>query len=222
MKIVTVDIARTTWLFPLAEFNPIGRSMTQALIDLKERYKFKKAPTHSLDFDPEKKGLIFSEGEFVNRDGVAVLAKLSLFSDGAVSDTWSSTRDSEDLLKDAMRWIKAQHGFSLPAERSAKTLYLSALTVLAENFQIPGKAKFDALAEMMSARLAEAGRPNKGYIVNGFNLVSAEWDKQGAPVEYRFEIRNSSHPGENRYYASAPLPTDIHFALLQEQERLFS
>jgi hypothetical protein len=222
MRIVTVDIARATWLFPLAELNPTGKSMTRVLVDLKERYKFKKAPTHSLDFDPEAKGLIFNEGEFVNRDGVAVLAKLSLFSDGIVSDTWSSTRDAEDLLKDAMQWVKTQHGFSLPADRSVKTLYLSALTVMAEKFQLPGMAKFEELAAMMSSRLAEAGRPNRGYIASGFNLLSAEWDQSGAPVPYRFEVRSNSHPGENRYYASAPLPTDIHLALLEDQVRLFS
>jgi hypothetical protein len=82
-------------------------------------------------------------------------------------------------------------------------------------------AKFEALAEMVSSRLAETGRPNKGYIVGGFNLWSAEWDQSGAPVPYRFEVRTASRPGENRYYASAPLPTDIHLALLEEQERLF-
>jgi hypothetical protein len=222
MKIVSVDIARTSWLFPLGELNPTGRSMTQALVGLKERYRFQKAPTHSLDFDPEAKGLIFNQGEFINRDGVAVIAKLSIFGDGVVSDTWSSTRDSEDLLKDAMQWIKTEHGFSLPMDRSVKTLYLSALTIMAENFKLPGKEKFEALAEMMSSRLADAGRPNKGYIVDGFTLLSAEWDQPGAPVQYRFEVRTTSHPSENRYYASAPLPTDIHLALLEEQERLFS
>jgi hypothetical protein len=43
-----------------------------------------------------------------------------------------------------------------------------------------------------------------------------------APVQCRFEIRSNSHPGENRYYASAPVPTDVHLDLLEEQERLFS
>jgi len=221
MKIVYVEIARTTWIFPLAELNPTGRSMTQALIGLKERYKFKKAPTHSLDFDPEAKGLIFNEGEFVNREGIAVLVKLSIFSDGVVSDTWSSTRDAEDLLKDAMQWLKTEHGFSLPTDRSVKTLYLSTLTVAAENFELPGKTKFEALAEIVSSRLASSGRPTKEYIVNGFSLLPAQWDQPGAPVQYRFEIKTNSHPGENRYYASAPLPTDVHLALLEEQERLF-
>jgi hypothetical protein len=139
-----------------------------------------------------------------------------------VSDTWSSTRDSEDLLEDVMKWLKTEHAFSLPNDRAIGKLYLSALNVTAENIQFPGQSKLEALAKMLSLRLTETGRANKGYIVNGFSLLSADWDIAGAPVQYRFEVKASSHPGEHRYYASAPLPTDIHFALLEEQERLFT
>jgi hypothetical protein len=222
MKIIHVEIARATWLFPLQELNPTGRSFTQAFIELKDRYKFKKAPAHTLDFDAEAKGLIFDQGEFVNREGVPIIAKLSIFTDGIVSDTWSSTKDSEDLLEDVMKWVKAEHGFSLPSDRLVKRLYLSALNVTTEKGQIPGRSKLEELAEMVSLRLTETGRANKGYIVSGFSLSSADWDQPGTPVQYRFEIKTASHPGENRYYASAPLPTDVHIALLEEQERLFS
>jgi hypothetical protein len=221
MKIINVDVARTSWLFPFQEINPAGRSFTQAFIELKTRYKFKKAPTHTLDFDTEAKGLIFDQGEFVNRDGISIIAKLSIFTDGIVSDTWSSTRDSEDLLEDVMKWVKTEHGFSLPTDRMVRKLYLSSLTVTTEKGQIPGRSKLEALAEMVSMRLTETGRTNKGYIINGFSLSSADWDQPGAPVPYRFEIKTASHPGENRYYASAPLPTNVHITLLEEQERLF-
>ncbi len=221
MKIINIEIARTTWLFPITELNPAGRSLTQAFIALRDKYKFKKSPAHTLDFDAETKGLIFDQGEFINRDGVPVLAKLSLFTDGIVSDTWSSTRDSEDLLEDVMKWVKAEHGFSLPSDRIVKKLYLSALNVTAENVKVPGQSKLEAFAKRVSERLTETGRPNKGYIVNGFSLLSADWDQTGAPVPYRFEVKTASHPGENRYYAAAPLPTDVHVALLEEQERIF-
>lgn len=221
MKLISVDVARTTWLFPLMELNPSGRSFTQTFIDLKSRYNFKKAPAHSLDFDPESKGLVFNEGDFVNREGISVLAKLTIFTDGVVSDTWSSTRDSEDLLEDAMKWIKTEHGFSLPPDRSVKKLYLSQLTVKAETGQIAGRSKLEELAELVGAKLAETGRPNKGYTVNGFSLLPRDWDQSGSPAHYRFEVKVGSLPGENRYHASAPLPTDVHLALLEEQERLF-
>jgi hypothetical protein len=220
MKLISVDSARTTWLFPLSELNPNGRSLTQAFIDLKERYNFKKAPAHSLDFDPEAKGLVFNQGDFVNRDGISVIVKLTIFTDGVVSDSWSSTRDSEELLEDTMKWLKTEHGLSLPPDRKVRRLYLSQLTVSAEKGQIAGKPELKALGELLSSKLAETGRPNKGFTVGGFSLWSEDWDQSGSPAPYRFEIKAGSLPGENRYYASAPLPTDVHLALLEEQERL--
>jgi hypothetical protein len=137
--------------------------MTKVFGDLKQRYNFKKAPTHSLDYDPESKGLVFNEGEFVNRDGIPVIVKLTIFSDGVVSDAWSSTRDSEDLLEDAMKWLKEQHGFSLPADRRVKRLYLSQLTVSAGQGQIACRECLEALAKLATAKLTETGRENKGF-----------------------------------------------------------
>jgi hypothetical protein len=222
MKLISVDVARTTWLFPVTELNPSGRSMTQAFVDLKERYNFKKAPAHSLDLDPESKGLVFNEGEFVNREGVRILVKLTIFTDGVVSDAWSSTRDSEDLLEDAMKWLKEQHGFGLPADRRIKKLYLSQLTVSAGQGQIACRERFEALAQIATVKLTETGRENKGFAIGGFSLWATDWDQPGAQAQYRFEIKVGSAPGENRYFASAPVPTDAHLALLEEQERLFS
>ena len=94
MKVISVDSARTTWLFPLAELNPTGKSMNDMFMKLKDRYKFKKSPAHMFDVDATaKKGFVFEQGEFLNREGVLVVVKLSIFTDGAVADCWSSTRD---------------------------------------------------------------------------------------------------------------------------------
>jgi hypothetical protein len=79
MNLISVDVARATWIFPLTELNPTGRSFAKAFVGLRERYNFKKYPKHSLDFDQEAKGLIFEEGDFKNRNGVDIIVKLSVF-----------------------------------------------------------------------------------------------------------------------------------------------
>lgn len=220
MNLISVDMARATWLFPLTELNPTGRSFTQIFADLKKRYSFQKAPAHSLDYDAEAKGLVFNEGEFVNRKGVSVLVKLALFSDGIVADTWSSTTDSEDFLKDAMNWVRAEHGISLPADRSLTTLYLSQLTVSTSQKQGFVFAKIQTLADLFSKKLTESGRSNQGFVPGGLSMWATNWDQNLAPAAYRFEIKAGSKPGENRYFAAAPLPTEMHLAILEEQERL--
>jgi len=220
MKLISVDTAKATWLFPLTELNPAGRSFTQIFADLKKRYSFQKAPSHSLDYDSDAKGLVFNEGEFVNRKGNAVVVKLSLFSDGAVAETWSSTIDSEDFLKDAMNWIRTEHGIALPSDRVPTTLYFSQLTVSVSHK--PGEmfSKLQTLSDLVSKKLSELGRNNKGFVPSGFSLWAGNWDENLAPAAYRFEIKSGSKPGENRYFASAPLPTNTHLQILEEQERL--
>jgi len=222
MKLISVDTARASWLFPLTELNPTGRSFTQIFSDLKKRYSFQKAPSHSLDYDAEAKGLIFNEGEFVNREGNTVLVKFSVFSDGVVADTWSSTADSEDFLKDAMSWIRTEYGITLPTDRVPTSLYLSQLTVSMSQKHEGVFSKLQALSDVVSKKLSESGRDSKGFIAGGFSLWAANWDQNLAPSAYRFEIKAGSKPGENRYYAAAPLPTDLHLQILEEQERILS
>lgn len=66
MKLISVDVARAIWLFPLSELNPGGRSTTKTFLDFTERYNFKKAPKHTLDFDSDS-ALTFDQGEFTNK-----------------------------------------------------------------------------------------------------------------------------------------------------------
>lgn len=220
MKLISVDVARTTWLFPLSELNPTGRSLTKVFQELAARYNFKKFPNHPEDIDPESKGLVFSQGEFRIQDGQDIIVKLTVFTDGIVADCWSSTTDAEVFLKDAMQWLKKEHGFSLPADRSIKTLYLSQLTVAGKKRLTASLGKLQALADKLSTLTTESGRPNVGFTVAGFSLWAKDWDKPGAPRAYRFEIKVGSSPKEDRYYTVASLPTEAHLAILEEQERL--
>src|SRR6185312_12508582 len=220
MKVISVDAARTTWLFPLTEINPMGRSFSHTFLSIAERYGFKKFPKYSLDYDPESKGLIFSDGEFTPKSGNKVLAKLSIFADGVVADCWSSTRDSEELLTDVMGWVKSEHGFSLPADRIPKVLYLSELTVTSDKNLVMTNPKLESLAALVSAKLTASRRTNAGYTVGGMSLWAKNWDQQGSPVPYKVERKVSSSFGDNRYYAGAPLPTHEHIELLEEQEKI--
>ncbi|HTY22539.1 MAG TPA: hypothetical protein VMC85_05380 [Desulfomonilaceae bacterium] len=222
MQLISVDIAKAIWLFPLTEMNPTGRSLTQIFADIRKRYSFQKAPSHSLDYDSETKGLIFSEGEFINQKGEPILVKLSLFSDGAVAETWSSTTDSEGFLRDVMGWIHSEHGISLPPDRTPRIFYLSHLTVSMSHKHGAVFSKLQQLSELLGQKLTASGRSNKGFVAGGFSLWAANWDENVAPAAYRFEIKAGSKPGENRYFSAAPLPTEAHMEMLKEQEQLLA
>jgi hypothetical protein len=220
MKVISVDVARATWLFPVAEINPKGLNLSEAFQGLTARYDFKRFPKHTGDVDAEAKGIVFNEGTFKNRDGIKILIKLTVFQDGLVVDCWSSTRDAEDFLKDAMEWLKTEHGLSIPPDRKVKTLYLSQLTVAPSGDWAGLNSKLQGLANKISSLTKDSGRDNAGFLVGGFSMWAKDWNMPGVPGAYRFEIKLGSAPGENRYFAAAALPTEAHIAILEEQERL--
>lgn len=218
MKLISVDLARTVWLFPLTELNPTGKSLTKMLIELAERYSFKKFPKHTLDFD-EEKALTFEAGEFKNRDGIEVVVRLRIYSDGCVADCWSSTRDSQDFLEDAMRWLRAEHGLSLPAETRVKVLFVSQLTVTTEMSLTALNPKLQAFADMLSAKL-DGG--NCGFNLGSIGLWSDRYNEPGAPGPFTIEHKLGTPLSKKYYSAQAPLTTDAHLEALDSFERILA
>jgi hypothetical protein len=221
MKLISVDIARTTWLFPLTELNPKGLSFTKAFLALAERYDFKKFPKHSLDFDPEAKGLVFNEGTFKTREGREIIVKLTIFTDGILADSWSSTNDSEDFLRDGMEWLKKEHGFFIPADRKVKTLYLSQLTVTTDKKIAGLNPKLQEFADLVASTVGDRWEDNSGFNVGAVNFWPNDPTKPSSPAQFRFEIKANTPAAEKRYFAIGPVQTDVHLQLLEKLESLF-
>jgi hypothetical protein len=196
MKIISVDVARTTWLFPITELNSAGRSLTNVFLQMRDKYKFKKFPTHTVDTDPQTNALVFDQGEFRNRNGILVLVKMTIFNDGIVADCYSSTRDSDDFLKDLMNWIKTEQNLSLPPDRVIKTLYLSELTVSTGKGLAWLNPRMEEFARKLSEKMSSEGRENAGYTFGGFALWPRDWNRLGAPAHFRFELKLASQPGD--------------------------
>jgi hypothetical protein len=221
MKLISVDVARTTWLFPTTELNPHGLSLTKAFLGLAQRYDFKKFPKHSLDSDPESKGLLFNEGTYRTKDGRELLVKLTIFTDGILADSWSSTNDSEDFLKDGMEWLKKEYGFGLPADRKVKTLYLSQLTVTTDKKIAGLNPKLQSFADLVATKMEDRWEDNTGFNVGGISFWPNDPTKPLAPAQFRFEVKAGTTAAEKRYFANAPVPTEVHLQLLEKLEGLF-
>jgi len=219
MKLISIDAARTSWIFPLTELNPTGRSFTEAFADLATRYSFKKFPKHTLDVDSDK-ALTFEGGEFTNRDGEQIIIKLRVYTDGCVVDCWSSTRDAEDFLKDAMKWLKTEHGFGLPADTPIRTIYLSELTVRTNKSLISLNSKLHAFTDALSDKVKEFGGKDTGFNFGSIGFWSNDTKRPMAPGPFRFENKVGTLPKDQRYFSQAPLPTDAHLALLDKLEAI--
>src|ERR1019366_1339981 len=127
MKILSVELARVIWLFNTADMNPTGRSLNRPLADIVARYKFKKFPANLSD--SEGKGIVFSEGEFTTKSGLEVVVGVTLYNDGIVADTISSTEAATEFLHDLAQYLSTEQQLVFPAADEVKVGHFSRLVV---------------------------------------------------------------------------------------------
>src|SRR5271157_5036716 len=100
MKLLSVGLARALWFLDVNELNPGGKDIyTHLLPSLLEDYKFRTYPKAGDDLS---QGMKFMNGEFVKEDGTVLAVNCTVFNDGVAADTYSSTKDSEELLEEIL------------------------------------------------------------------------------------------------------------------------
>src|SRR6266404_5767037 len=130
MELLNVVTARAVWLFDVNELNPTGKSFFSDLLEwLKDSYHFERSPSSITDLDKDTKAFIFSRGTFQVRDEIFVDVNLKIYSDGLVADTWSSTRDSEAFIADALKSASEEFHLAYKPETIRKKNYLSEVNV---------------------------------------------------------------------------------------------
>src|SRR5262245_52187553 len=106
MQLLSVFNARAVWILPLADLNPRGRAIGFDIIEwLKRTFDFKKYPSSVLDLD-QNKAFVFSGGtfRFVDEGGNdnRVAVELSIYNDGIVASTRSSTKDADRFIEQGL------------------------------------------------------------------------------------------------------------------------
>src|SRR5262249_5748981 len=113
MRLISVQLARVTWLADVNEFNPRGLNIFSELIPmLVQEYKFKNFPKEGDDL---QSGLKLMKGEYVNNQGDTLSVDMTVFNDGVVADTVASTEASEEFLSEVTVSLSGI-GFAFEAE----------------------------------------------------------------------------------------------------------
>lgn len=218
MQLITINIARSIWLFNLYDLNPRGRAFGPDLYEwLKATYGFT-----NLQRSPESGGKIesikFLDGKFkcgYEEDGTekCIHVELSMYNDGVLADTRSSTKDADQFLNDVLTSAAKQFSLAYQPNMIRKKLYYSELDIkLGKEFnflnpQLQGFAgKISSLLDGVPfefSGLAFSVHPNP------------PWQYSPFKIERRI---NTPWP-ENRYFSCAPLHTEDHIALLKEFEQ---
>ena len=219
MEILAVILARVTALTNLPEWDPRGRSHTMDFVKgMVERYGFQKFPRTIEEYRQPSTGAVFTLGKMGN----IVIENYTVYPQGLVVDTRSSTDDSERVLKDITDWFCTLSGIQPPADGITRRFYLSQV-----NFR--SQRSLDALnpnLHLLSDRLTEiVSAPAKQHLEFQTTGISFQFDAtQGIAYSLPLKIERLADAqfSENKYFSSAPLHTDEHIHFLEEFETILT
>lgn len=197
--------------------NPQGKNLDDALAGVAKRYQFVQFPKNILDVDGQK-GLPFKAGRFLNSKGTLVLVSVTIYSDGFVAETMSSTDDSTAFLDDLINWLTTEGGLSKP--HRVRNGFVSQIdfemnaSLVAIN---PRLSQF--LASFNSIARAADGQV-RTFELAAMNFWTEDTGKLGAPSQLRIERKIPSPFSYDHYFSQAPIQTSAHLHLLTEFENL--
>jgi len=220
MHVLKVINARAVWLFPIEDFNPHGKSIGNDLINwLKSTYRFQKYPATEFDLDAETKSLTFAGGQFKTTSGENIYVSLTIYNDGLLANTQSSTENADEFLSEGI--AGATEALGLPAPQTIRRkLYFNEMDVRIDKPLTLLNPKLQAIAN----RLTELRQWDQHSVRFEFSGITCfpEPLAQSSVAGFALERKISTDWSENRYYTRAPLKTSDHIQLLTEFEQLLS
>lgn len=214
MQVLAVWEARAIAFFDLDELNPGGKVFfPNVLGELVQRFQFQKFPRTPEQMD-ESKGIEFFDG---NWNGTNV-SKLTIYFNGILLQTQSSTADAQRIVDEALRWASEHFGLHYKPEMILNWKFLSGLTFTSEAPILEASSAVSKLAKGIS----QAVSPMMGEALEYSPIrLDIDFDKHNrqSPVAFMtIQRKIDSAFSANRYISEAPLPTDIHIKLLEEFE----
>lgn len=210
MRLVKNQAGRVTIIYIQDEVLPEGGYYFSELIRLfGERYSFQKIPT----LEEAKQETKFEGGVARIEDGLINIHQLLFYNDG-ISVLASDTDSALEVLRDAIDWTQSVLGFRKPLtppyyvyENHAVVDFERQMSELVKAFSIM-KASFDAAARRVYSH------PFDSHFI-GLRIGVDPAEARKAPkVPFEITRRDGFPYSENRFFCTAPLPTDEHMALL--------
>ncbi len=147
MKLLSVKTAHYLWFIRTIDLNPHGLNEWSFIDPIVKKYKFLQVPdipTKPSDIDFTK-GFKLAGGSFRNHLQHDIGVELTIFSDGFVVDTRSSTKQSDAFLDEFLNRLANEFGLVPYQEVLRSKVYLSELWVKTDkslNALNPKLAKF--------------------------------------------------------------------------------
>jgi hypothetical protein len=187
------------------------------ILKIKDRYHFAVVPKNE-DLAPSDppKGAEFKIGKLEVDGRTIVVNVFTVFSDGLVVDTATSTDDADLFLSDLVEWAKEAAPNIKP---KGPRYYLNQMEVRTNASLENYLASLKPIGEKISKLLTSYHTESPSYQVS---TVALHFDQLGKsvpqPGAFSLERRANVPYAENVWFVQAPLKTADHVALVIELE----
>lgn len=234
MKLIQVKLARSIWLFDIRDLNPKGKDLVADLVEwIEDKYSFATAPDPDnplLESSAAKPstppqqptphgpgGMTFQRGRFQAQEEISVeIASLTIYDDGVVVDTTSTTEDGDRFADDLLGHAALEFKLTYDHETVRRKMYLSQLIVRSEMDLGSISPALATFAQKLPSNYSGAPQPNFG--VGGIAFWS-EPNDSGVHRPFRVERQLGRTFAEQRFFSEALMKTHVHLEYLGEFEK---
>ncbi|MGO9165679.1 MAG: hypothetical protein ACLP56_02285 [Candidatus Sulfotelmatobacter sp.] len=214
MQLSAVLLARAIAFIETFDLNPKARVFLPDVVKaIVERYKFQKFPLEFKDFN-EQSGVEF----FMGKIGDEVIEKLVIYNSGILVETRSNTKTSQALIEDALTWAKSTFGLNYQSGMVKRFLYVSQLTFHSEVSLNAISPALQKLADRVGSEVSGILGEKLEYQTASLAIHHDPLKRKNPIAGFTIQPRVDAPFTENKYFSEAPVPTDVHFALLKEFE----
>ena len=214
MKRSSVLLARYLGFVETYDLSPDGRIFFPELAKgLVERYQFQKFPKEPSEFD-EGKGIEFADG----RRGNDVISRVVIYNFAILVETRSNTNLSQEILEDALLWAKGEFGLTYEADMIKRCAYVSQLTFYSEATLNLLNPILTTLSQRITDAVSNFQRTQTDYQTTTFGIHHDHTTRKATMAGFTVQPRAESPLDDHKYFSEAPLPTDMHWELLEDLE----
>lgn len=213
MELLSIVLARASLLCETGSLDPFGRmSSAEVFTQIKDRYSFVFVPQRSGENADPDKGIEFGSG----RLGEIVIDKLTVFTNGIVVDTRSSTDNSEAIASDLLAIATELLGSKVVVERRH---FANQITFRSQMNLAKMNPVLSEICEDIERSMAVDFKQSFVAEPVGVIITTDTTQTRFAPTKFTIERRADTPFFENIYFSNSPFRTARHLEWVEKFER---
>ena len=216
MKLAAIHSSRVSALVELVDLVPDGKIFLPDLINsIATQCEFRKFPDSPEKLIDQSNGALFEMGKWEDQP----IHKLTLFRDGIVIETSSTTEETDATLQALLQWAKESLGLHFEPQMIQRKGILSSVVVYLDVPLDNLNPILGKIGKLLSEQTTKAVNQLMNFRTQGISISTNALNSKFTPAVFSIERRTDILDVENKYFSTAPLSTTEHLKVLETFEK---